>query len=234
MTAAGNDEDFSDDSLEVCDKPKKRTKKKTQHRKPVTYFQLYQQKLACEILKTTPTASNSNLSDKSLKKTEEKSSGLESIDRENNIKERKSRKSSKPPQNLWSEYLSTKYKQQHSKSEVYEKNDALRKRLEYGKRMSSINKINQMCLKLKEKNDPKKHAKELKEENSGKEKLTRSCSTVSKSAVKQRENESMESVENIQKKLDQLKIRHQKDKKLVENIRCTLKNVVSADEHFDK
>jgi hypothetical protein len=247
MEGSNKEEEFSDDSLEVKETKKKKKKKtrraansnRRSHYR--SYLQIYQRRLTNEILK-----SNSTVEEPLKKSPRSESSDLhlqgespplnESLEKsavsisETIKKANESSKVRKPSENLWSEFLSRKYKLQHTKSEVNEKIELLRKRsrrLEYGKRMSSINKINQMCFKLKEKKVSKLASqKSSKETNEGDEKLEKTCGSVSILSAKQKkESESAESIKTIQKRLEQLQIRHQKDKKLAEKIQRSLKIV---------
>lgn len=237
MATDEEEKEFSDDSLEVHDKHKKKVRKPKPSAKlnRPTYLQLYERRLTKEILNSSASILNGKILENSAKS---ESLQLESSKLKVNEgslapskTDQKAIKQSKAQKNpLWSEFLSTKFKSQHPKSEANDKIEMLRKRLEYGRQMNSINKVNQMCWKSKEKIEAettsKENSKKVSQVKQSREKLVESVSAVSKSAVKQKqENETTGSIKTIQKRLEKLNILHQKDKKLVESIRGSLKVV---------
>lgn len=139
---------FSDDSLEETVKSKRKVQLS---KRKQTYLQLYERRLTKEFLITKHKSTES----KCYPSRAESPSTSEELTERNQspvkytTQKRKLSISRKAPLTLWSEYLSEKNKLNQSKSEVNEKIEALRARLNYGKQINSINKFNKMCLEMK-------------------------------------------------------------------------------------
>lgn len=245
-----DEECFSADSLEVCDDRKLRKKKKLKKiskLKKITYTELYQHRLGNKILKQRST-NEGNESSQSLLRSVSKcevsigndvgASGDCMTKSKVKFTSCKTLTIKKSRTNLWSEFMANKFKMQHTKSEMEQKVEVLKKRLEYGRRLNALNKFNCLCLLSKKKNTKKlteKNETVTSPTNPGK-KATDEQTTKSKT-VKLTQNSSSSEVSATQKSLDeimaklhQLKLRHQKDKKIVEVIRKSLKTEHDAAE----
>lgn len=227
------EENFSDDSLEVCFKPM--TKVKKLRKRPegkLTYLQLYQRRLISEFF------SAKEFKHENLNHTTRASSPCDDVkDRcVNNVEKRVEKnqlpKLQKAPLNVWSEFLSKKYKLAQTKSDVEVKFEMLKKRLEYGKQMSSLNRFNKMCIKqLNETSERALTNKVVPQivDKAAIDSHTKPSIRLFKKASKSKAKK--EEIEEIQLKIKQLKIRHKKDKQIAEKIRISLKYVCElADE----
>lgn len=211
------EEDFSDDSLEA---PKRKHHKKNVKKNVRTYSQIYQRRLTAEILKIPV-----NL----LKQDEKQNfepSGFVPLRTEESIEKKSERPQIRGKCSLWSEFLSSKYKMKHTKSEVNEKIELLRKRLDYGKKTNQINKVNQMCLQLKMKQEAKTADKTTKDNDISFDELKKTTSNVPKATIEHQSVQApLESLIKLQDKLEGLKSRHQNDMKIVDQIRESLSSL---------
>lgn len=202
---------YSDDSLEVVKKPNRKLKsKKVEAKKKQSYLQLYQHRLASEFTKL-------NVSNDSVCHTTRCNSPAATNSEENSLKKSISQTVlSEAVPKMWSEFLLRKYKVQRPKSEAEKKADMLKKRLEYGKRMTQINKFNIMCLSAEPVRNVLKANKPIE---------TAKIPTPPVAAVpvpEEKKEETSRMVE-INAKLALLKRRHLSDKKIVEKIKADLK-----------
>lgn len=224
------EENYSDDSLEVCFKPMTKVKKLRKRRKgKLTYLQLYQRRLISEFF------NEKDVKDESANHTTRASSpcvdvnDYEDYNVEKHVEKNRSPKLQKISLNFWSEFLSKKYKLAHTKSDVEVKLEMLKKRLEYGKQMSSLNRFNKMCIKqLNEKSELATTNKVVPQEmdKAAIDSLTKSATKLFKKAAqsKAKIKDEHQELEEIQLKIEQLKIRHKKDKEIAEKIRISLTN----------
>lgn len=252
MASNITDESFSDDSLKVAiQTPKTKGIKLVRlTKRKQTYLQLNQSRLSSEFLKLKsdevkeeaihyPTRAGSTCEVIEASGSPRGSSNAEDVidtifmlpkSLKNSPKtsmKSHSRAPKEDPPKLWSEFLSNKYLT-HTQSEVEDKLKIFKKRVDYGKRMSYLNKFNQMCLSQMESQKTIKKTKPDKSSTSrdnlkklsgnGKalvkpEKIKRSITSTSMGET------TAASVQEIQLKFEQLKIRHQKDKMIAEKIR---------------
>ena len=251
------EEVFSDDSLNKSlnsdvVKPKRKVKpfKKKRSKGKSSYMQLYQRRLTNEFLSISlPIISNNESSEGA--KPPDNSPNVE-LEEQNDLhasngktipnsevkdfsQTQKPSKAKKVPSVLWSEFLTQKYKLHHSRSEVEVKVKMLKNRLEYGRRMSSVNKVNKMCLELKESSIALSKQRSDKSSSTITEKTCSSKPNVKKSRSDEETSTVKSSVkqdiEKIQKRLNLMKSRHQKDKEIVKSIRKSLSKAQS--EVFD-
>lgn len=231
------DENFSDDSLESCNKPKKKVKQLRWNSKArLTYSQLYQRRLTSEYINTKiinfeenlshPTRATSPCGD-ALRDVKER----QDFNAESPLKcSLQSAKLKKRPVSLWSKFLSQKAKPQRKNSNADMKVEMLKKRLDYGKKMSSLNRFNAMCLKANKRGPSIKAASQI-EGKSSLECLVKTESKRSKlksqsiPADKPCKSAEKPSMKELQIKLQQLKLRHAKDKQIAEKVRCYMLNV---------
>lgn len=209
---ATDEEFFSDDSLEAVKKPNRKFKtKKVEAKKKSSYLQLYQHRLASEFRKLNvtqdsvchPSRSNSAGATESEEADPKKSISQPSLNKPSVSK-------------MWSEFLSRKYKVQRPKSDADQKAEMLKKRLEYGKRMTQLNKFNIKCMSA----EPVKSALNPKKPIESPKIQLPPVEAAPAPAIE----ESSRLVE-IDKKLALLKRRHLSDKKIVEKIKAELKIV---------
>lgn len=207
MAADGEEEEFfSADSLELAAVPNK-TGKKTKfvprrRSKQLTYLQIYRIRL----LKDSQSCTIRPESECDAKSTENLNSSPEvphEARHNRKIKKKSSHRTFHP------EAL------HRSKSEVDQKIELLNKRLEYGKQTNTSNRFHLLRLKMK---------------NDKGDKNSRSSSNFKETKRIEAEPNSSFAVDEIQLKLQQLKVRHQKDKKIVEKIRQSLKSVRVVDD----
>lgn len=230
------EDSFSDDSLEVskdknAKKIQRKVKKVYMRKRNLTYIELYRNRLVSESLKCDSEVSVSANED-SLQYPSGSSSAqdVQKVMIEENIAEANQKninKSGKVSTNLWSEFLSRKYKILHNDSVENRKAQMLKKRLEYGHRMNTLNKFNKLCQTINEKNESnnkdlavKCHQIALKHFVSAT--ATKSYMKTNSKTLKQKRVSSKEVLngeKEIQLKLEHLKIRYQKDKKIVDSIR---------------
>lgn len=205
MAAVGEDEEFfSADSLEVLAAPNKtvkKTKPVPRRSKKLTYLQIYQSRLLKDSQRCTSEPESG---------CDAKSSSTGNLNSSPEAPQEARR--NRNPKKISSRFNFRSDALQRSKSEVDEKIELLNKRLEYGKQTNTSNRFH--LLRLKMKND--KGAKNAK-------------SSSNFEAMKGIEAEP-NAVDEIQLKLQQLKVRHQKDKKIVEKIRRSLKFVRVVDD----
>lgn len=220
MASKSDEEFFSADSLEHDDelpqkkKKQKQNKLKPAKKRPKSYLEMYQTRLACEFLKykeTPPPNEGQKYDDKDI--VEQKFEQQKDV----------SKNSSKIPRYLWSNFVAQK--NQHS-SMQRSQTDMLKKRLEYGTKMSSMNRLNQKCLKLHRERkvnscqsltvDNNKDLQASKIPKIATTTILRaSLSKVSKELVATGDTK-------LLLKLESLKIQHQNDKRRVEKIRRSL------------
>ena len=211
---------FSDDSLEVSKTSDRKQYKKYIKKNNRTYSQIYQRRLTDAILKLPRDLLKQHISpSESIVPLQAEEST------EKNTEPRKITKTIlKLP--LWSEFLSSKYKMKHPKLEENEKTELLKKRLEYGKRTSRINKVNQTCLQLK------KEKEEITTETTIKNNIILYDNAKKTTSIFSKTPHEFKSVQasscsltTLQNKLDELKSRHQKDLKIVDKIRGSLSSL---------
>lgn len=110
------------------------------------------------------------------------------------------------------------------KTEIEEKNEMLKKRIEYGKQMSSLNKFNAMCLERK-----RKSATSLKQDFITKAQSSTNLANFSRMTRSESVNvmSPVEThyVKTIELTLNKLKLCHENDKEIVEKIRASLTNL---------
>lgn len=220
--AKPDDESFSDDSLETLKREKKKIKRT---RKPVkertTYLKIYQQRLMKEFLKAdqkshysapcaTP-AGSKGTSSESERTMEAQPSSIIFLE--------KTPPSKKAPSQFWPVFLSKKNKSHKPKSESESKLKMFRKRLDYGKQMSLLNRFNMKCLN----SENVRKGREAGKESNRKSTLDESSSHHHQKALpKKALNRSVKKanqMEDISKKLSLLKLRHKGDKKVAEKIK---------------
>lgn len=200
--------DFSDDSIEICSKSQK--KMKQIYRPKRTYKQIHQQRQVAELLRVVKPSENFGENVKYPTRV----CSLETINNSNVEKSIKPKKPSKSISTLWSAFLSKK--NQSDKPESLEK---LQRRLEYGKRMNSINKFNHLCLKSTQSRVIESEREFIEKEESKDEKKTES---LIDSALTISFDETKKRLQEIPIKLHQLRLQHRNDQKLVEEIRNSL------------
>lgn len=212
--ATSGDEFFSDDSLEVNEKPNRKLKpKKVETKKKQSYLQLYQHRLASEFRKL-------GVSNDSVCHPTKSNSPAASEPEEPNPKKSNSQPALSGPSSpkLWSEFVARKYKDQRPKSDADKKADMLKKRLEYGKRMTQLNKFNIKCMSA----EPVKNALKPRKSEEPVKMIERPPAEAEKAPVAEESSRLVE----IDKKLSLLKRRHLSDKKITEKIKSELKIVV--------
>lgn len=142
----------------------------------------------------------------------------------------------KPKSNLprisWSEYVSSQYKRTRREAIESSKSHKLMKRNEYGRIMSSVNRVNQQCQKLHKKlncsnnnngdtgNSQKNHATDTKVPIVNEVKRNYSKASKSSSNVVSVMHPDVE----LEMKLECMQIRHENDKMKVERMRTALMN----------
>ena len=229
ITSPSDNENFSADSLENadgCNKMKKKKKlKKLSHyhkRRRQTYLELYQSRLAFEFLKyRDDAAEGANDNDNDSSELRENEKICESVQHEVIAKKRSS---------LWSEYLARQYKQQYALSQANSKTEMLKRRTDYGCRMSSMNRVNRLCRELHAKTRQKHHNSSVRlfnNDNGNNENASTSKMVIfqlmAKSDSKDSSTHEMkEKSEKLQAKLEQMQIRHCFDKKKIEKIQSSL------------
>lgn len=229
ITSPSDNENFSADSLgnaDGCNKMKKKKKlKKLSHhhkRRRQTYLELYQSRLAFEFLKyrDDATAVGANDNDNASSELRENEKICESVQHEVITKKRSS---------LWSEYLARQYKQQYALSQANSKTEMLKRRTDYGCRMSSINRVNRLCRDLHAKTRQKHHNSSVSlfhNDNGCNENASTSKMEISRLMTKNDSNDAHELMkeksEKLQAKLEQMQIRHCFDKKKIEKIQNSL------------
>lgn len=234
MTSKSGDEYFSADSLDKSEELIKKksiksmkTVAKAQKRK--TYSELNQIYMLREFIKerVNKIKSNSNGPDEQESiKYPSRNSSNESVESSTKIHQnRKPETKSKIPRILWSEFVSKQYKAKQSNAIENSKFHQHQKRIEYGRKISSMNRINKQCQKLHKKfnSDNNRHTAdakafeslssivETKKNNSKALKSSSSSSALSKDV-------------ELELKLECMQIRHQNDKKKVEKIKSALMN----------
>lgn len=230
ITSPSDNENFSADSLEEnaegCSKTKKNKKlKKLSHhhkRRRKTYLELYQSRLAFEFLKYRhDDADAEGANDNETSELRENEKICESVEKVNVARKRSS---------LWSEYLARKYKQQYALSQANSKTEMLRRRTDYGCRMSSMNRVNRLCRDLHDKTRRQHHNSSSSlfnndngcNENAKTSKMmmisTQRMGKNSKDSSTHETHEMKERSEKLQLKLEQMQIRHCFDRKKVEKI----------------
>lgn len=241
MASNFTDESFSDDSLEVVIKtPTTKGKKLVQRiKRKQTYLQLNQGRLSSDFLnlksdnvkeesihyptragsncEVTEVSGSSNADD--LIGTTPKLLKSPKPSPKTSLKSHSKAPKEEPPQ-LWSEFLS------RTQSEVEDKLKIFKMRVEYGKRMSNLNRFNQMCLSQSKNQKTIKATKPDVSSNSRNNlgKLSAKSFVKSEKIKESVTNTSMGKTtaaagQDIQLKLEQMKIRHQKDKMIAEKIR---------------
>lgn len=196
-----NESNFSEDSLEISSKPKKKIKKiKRNSKEKVSYKQIYLQRLASELLKGV----KPNQLEESKKYPTRSNSRV-------NLNDSKTKSHSVS----WSEFLTNKFKVHPVKSNVDEKLEMLNKRLDYGKRMNSINRINHLCMKSAAK-------RAIEREPSFQEETKNEVEVESIFPIPTEKQHFQSNMNEIESKLQQMKLRHRNDLKIVEKIRNSL------------
>lgn len=252
MSSNITDESFSDDSLKVAiQTPKTKGKKLVRlTKRKQTYLQLNQSRLSSEFLKLKsddvkeeaihyPTRAGSTCEVIEASSSPRGSSNAEDVidtifmlpkppkDSPKTSMKSHSRAPKRDPPELWPEFLCNKYLT-HTQSEVENKLKIFKKRVEYGKRMSYLNKFNQKCLSKMEiqktikktKPDESPTDRNNLEKLSGNEKAIVKSEKIKGSITSTSMGETTAAAgQKIQLKLEQLKIRHQKDKMIAEKIR---------------
>lgn len=229
------DENYSDDSLEVPRKNKKKSKinhfKTTKSSK--TYLQIYERRLMKDSFNPSkPCSEVSKLDEKATikehkpRKTDQKSlTNCQKLVNPSADRRTENENSSKIHfrPSLISFYLLPKSNLSNSS----EKNEVLKKRLEYGKLLRQINKINRNCANVKKNKDGFKNVKIHKEcEKTEKDLNFFSLVAQSQIGINILDSEHCsKEIQNLQEKLESLKFRHKKDSELVEGIRrsCNMK-----------
>lgn len=233
ITSPSDNEYFSADSLENadgCNKKKKKKLSKLSHhhkRRRQTYLELYQSRLASEFLKyhhDSAEGANDNDSRTELRENEKI---CESVEHKAVIGKKRS--------SLWSEYLARQYKQRYALSKANSKTEMLKRRTDYGCRMSSMNRVNQLCRDLHEKTRQHRNSSSSLfnndnafNENASTSKIVIiSTRIMAKNSKDSTTHEMKEKSEKLQAKLEQMQIRHCFDRKKVEKIQnslmCTIK-----------
>ena len=211
-----DDDSFSDDSLEFSKKRVRQQRQKFRtSRKGQTYLKLYQQRLAVEFIQLNKCK---QFNDSQCYPS--RSATPPNSDRESKLEVEKS--DSQPGKkakssNLWSKFISEKKKLRETKSETDTKLEMFRKRLAYGQLTSSLNRFNIKCTeKIKKKRN-----------KSGTVPAGKILSPVEScdapSDICPGLLDESHHLEKIQTKLQLMKVRHQKDKKIVDQIRQSLK-----------
>lgn len=217
--ATSGDEFYSDDSLEVEKKPNRKLKpKRVDAKRKQSYLQLYQHRLASEFRKLGVSRDNICHPTRSNSPAAAKSEEAEVSQEEANPK----KSISQPALNgrnvskMWSEFLSRKSKYQRPRSDADKKAEMVKKRLEYGKRMTQINRFNIKCMS----SEPVKKA--LKPEKMIE---TAKIQLPPVEAQSVPEIEESNRLVEIDKKITLLRRRHLSNKKIVEKIKAELKIV---------
>lgn len=228
MCSQSDNENFSSDSLEEREEPKKKRMRKLKtfdnRKRRKTYLELYQNRLVSEFMKLDSTMAKNN--DTINYPTREVSNdNLQSSKTSLKSQEKvvKFGKSGKIPIHFWSEFTARQYKINQAVSYEKSKAQMLKKRLEYGQQMSSLNRINHLCLKMH-------HQQKLSKSNSSLSTKTKvseknnSTTIASKKSLKNpsKEMKYVNKEAELQMKLDSMRIRHQKDRKMVEKIQNSL------------
>ncbi|KAL7022996.1 hypothetical protein ACKWTF_012458 [Chironomus riparius] len=236
MTRKSEDEYFSADSLEKFEEAIKKesikSKNVVKRKKRKTYTELNQIYLLREFMKIQTNAMKSNSCgcdvDESIKYPSRCSSN-ENVDE--NLKGScalKQKRKSKIPRILWSQYLSNQYKSSQSVSLVNSETRKLRNRIEYGQKMSSMNRINQQCQKLHK----RINSNESSHPNNSLDcKASKSVSSIiettknySKALKSSSPSKDVNKNEEFEMKLECMQIRHQNDRKKIEKLKNALMN----------
>ena len=233
MTSKSEDEYFSADSLEKFEKPIKKesikSKNAVKRKKRRTYSELNQIYVLREFMKIQTTEIKSNSDgcdvDESIKYPSRNSSNEkvdESLKRSSAFKQKQK---SKIPRILWSKFLSNQYKIAQSASLENSETRKLRNRIEYGRKMSSMNRINQQCQQLH---------KRINRNESSFPNNSLDCKSVSSFIETTKDNwralkssspsKDVNKNEELEMKLKSMQIRHQNDRKKIEKLKNTLIN----------
>lgn len=234
---ASDNENFSEDSLEEdkaivnTKKKKKKKNEKLCHHKRKTYLELYQSRLAFEFRKYPHHNNNdddggANDNDSSELCENEKIS--KSVEDESETMKMNGKKQSTV---LWSEYLSRRFKQQHALSHANSKTEMLKRRFDYGCRMSSMNRLNRLCSDLHKKSQRQRQKSSsrnqslLNDDNESNENAT-STSKITRVTKNSKDSSSCEmkkeNGDELKERLEQMQIRHYHDRQKVEKIRNSL------------
>lgn len=235
MTKKSEDEYFSADSLEKFEEPIKKksikSKNVVKRKKRKTYSELNQIYVLREFMKnrTNEIKSNSDECDveESIKYPSRKSSN-EKVDENFKRSSAFRQKQSKIPRIFWSQYLSNQYKSTQFASLENIETCKLRNRIEYGRKISSMNRINQQCQKLHKRinSTASSHSNNFADckasqsvssiiETTKDDSKALKSSSPSKDANKNKE---------LEIKLECMQIRHQNDRKKIEKLRNALMN----------
>lgn len=237
MTKKSEDEYFSADSLEKFEEPIKKklikSKNVVKRKKRKTYSELNQIYVLREFMKIQTNEIKSNSDgcdvDESIKYPSRTSSN-EKVDE--NLKRSsafRQKQKSKIPRIFWSEFLSNQYKSTQSASLENSETRKLRNRIEYGRKMSSMNRINQQCQKLHKRinSNGSSHSnsfvdcKASKSVSSIIETTKDNDSKVLKSSLPLKDaNKNKE----LEMRLECMQIRHQNDRKKIEMLKNALMN----------
>lgn len=236
ITSPSDNEYFSADSLEedtvsINNKKKKKTKnlKKLFHhhkRRRKTYLELYQSRLAFEFLKYGDGGANDNDSSELC----ENEKFCESVEKHDEVLAIKMN-AKKCSTLLWSEFLSRNYKKQHALSQANSKTEMLKRRTDYGCRMSSMNRLNRFCQDLHRKtlryNSSSSQSLSNNDNGSNENASTSKMTMISTRMTKNSKDspsshEIKEKSRELQEKLEQMQIRHCLDRQKVEKIQNSL------------
>lgn len=227
ITSLSDNENFSADSLEninvggVDVEKKRKFKKLLPKRRRKTYLELYQSRLAVEFLNHRE---NGNMNEVRKVASNENSN--------NDEKQREVQMKTKKRSCRWSEYLARQQKQQCSLSQTNSKSEMLKRRTEYGCRMSSMNRVNRLCKDLhKQKKTRQRHNSSSSQSLSNNDNESNENASTSKTArvnEKQRKNSKETTCElearsgALQMRLLQMQIRHRIDRRKAEKIQNSL------------
>jgi hypothetical protein len=210
ITSPSDNDNFSADSLENVNedeakKKKKKSKKLLPKLRRKTYLELYQSRLAVEFLNH-----RKSVVENEVQKVVVVDECGNDDGKQREVKMREKKRSCR-----WSEYLARQ--QQCALSQTNSKSEMLKRRTEYGCRMSSMNRLNRLCKDLHElsndDNGSNKNASTSKKAQVNEKQ--RKISKDGKCEMKARE-------EALQMRLQQMQIRHRIDKRKAERIQNSL------------
>jgi hypothetical protein len=128
------------------------------------------------------------------------------------------------PQSLWNQFVSQQHKSKITAVCGNCKSQKLQKRLEYGRQMSLLNRVNSLCSNARNEKQ-KTRAQSLTD-------IETKRSGCNK-ALKSSSGKFTQNAEKLQQKLQQMKIRHDCDVKRVDKIQKTLKIANTKDRHCE-
>lgn len=224
ITSSPSDNDnFSADSLENDEAREKKSSKKKllPKRRRKTYLELYQSRLAVEFL--------NHRQDETPNEVRKVDESVNCEEKQREVKIRAKKRSCR-----WSEYLS-RQQQQCALSEPNSKREMLKRRTEYGCRMSSMNRLNRLCKDLHEQKMTRHNSSSSQSlSNDDYNGVNVSTSKTTRVNEKQRKIVTKEATttcemeakrEELQMRLLQMQIRHRADKRKAEKIQNSLMSI---------